>query len=359
MNRWDLLTNIETENLVYNLFMLDIVTIGSTTRDAFYRVNFPVIPWPKTPSKKAYSLPLGEKLEVDDIYFTIGGNAANASVTFARQGLKVAATGKVGCDASGEEIKLRLKREGVRSDLIACSPDKRTAFSVLLLQDGERTILGYHGASDTFTMKDLGLNKMRAKWWYMSLAGESDKMLVPLLNFARKNNIVVAFNPSGHHLRHRRADVLGALKDISFLVLNDEEAAMVTGIPWKKEKEVFKKLDKLTPGILAVTSGRGGVTVSDGKYIYKAGIFKEKKLVDRTGAGDAFGSGFTAGLMRRGINSKNIHKAEPADICYAIRLATANATSGVEKVGATEGTLTKREFNSPRWKNLKIEIRKA
>lgn len=190
----------------------------------------------------------------------------------------------------------------------------------------------------------------------MSLAGESDRMLFPLLRFARKNNIAVGFNPSGHHLRHRRGDVLKSLRDFSFLVMNDEEASLVTGIPWRKEKEVFKKLDDLTPGILAVTSGRGGVTVSDGRHIYRAGVFKEKKLADRTGAGDAFGSGFVAGLMRRKIICRGQCVVSPDDVIYAIRLATANATSGVEHVGATEGTLTRRGFEDRRWKNLKIKV---
>ena len=338
--------------------MFDVITIGSTTRDAFYKVKFPIIKWPDTPSRKAYVLPLGEKLEVQDIYFTIGGNAANASVTFARQGFKVAAVGKVGCDLAGEGILRRLRSEKVNTGFISCTPERATAYSVLLLQDGERTILGYHGASDTFAMSDVPLTRLKSRWWYMSLAGESDKMLSPLLRFARKNKIAVGFNPSGHHLRHRRSDILKSLKYFSFLVMNEEEAALVTGIPWQKEKQVFRKLDKLTPGILAVTGGRGGVTVSDGRQIYKAGIFKEKKLVDRTGAGDAFGSGFTAGLLRRGITAKNIASVKPSDICYAIRLATANATSVVEHVGATEGALTKSGFSDKRWKNLKITINK-
>ncbi len=51
-------------------------------------------------------------------------------------------------------------------------------------------------------------------------------------------------------------------------------------------------------------------------------------------------------------------KVKPEDICYAVRLATANATAGVEKVGATEGTLTKKDFASPRWKKLPISVRK-
>jgi sugar/nucleoside kinase (ribokinase family) len=338
--------------------MFDIIAIGSATRDAFFEADFPTVNWPKTPSRKAYLLPKGEKLEVKKVFFTIGGNAVNAGVTFARQGFKAAVAGKTGRDVSGEEIRRRLQKEKINTGLISSTPDLPTAYSVLLLEKGERTILGYNGASNSFEFSDLHLEKMHAKWWYVSLAGESRRMFKNLLKFSDKNNIAVAFNPSGYHLKHGRNEILSSLKNLSFLVLNDEEAATLTGIPWRREKEVFRKLDKFTPGILAVTSGRGGATVSDGKYVYKAGIFREKKLADRTGAGDAFGAGFVAGLMRKGVGARNIHKVRPADICYAMRLATANATAVIEKIGATEGVLTRREFASPRWKNLKISVTK-
>ncbi|MGC9610623.1 MAG: carbohydrate kinase family protein [Minisyncoccia bacterium] len=327
--------------------MFDVITIGSVTRDAFFEApKFKTIPWKKTPSKKGLILPLGEKLEVNDVYFTIGGNSANAAVTFSRFGFKTACIGKTGDDPGGREIRRRLNAEGVNANLLLKTSKLGTAYSVLLLKDGERTILSYHGASNLFNLKDIDLNKLKAKWWYLSLAGESTKIFGALLNFARKHKIAVAFNPSGYHLKHHRRDILKRLKNISFLVLNEEEAAILIGLPFYKEKEVFKKLDVLMPGILAVTNGRKGATVSDGKSIYRAGIFKERKLADRTGAGDAFGSGFVAGLMQKN------------DINFALRLASANATSAVEKIGATEGVLTKREFENPRWRNFRISVKK-
>ena len=328
--------------------MFDVVTIGSITRDAFFDVpKFKTIPWKKTPSKRAFTLPVGEKLEVDRAYFTLGGNSANASVTFSRLGFRTACIGKIGEDAGGREIKKRLSEDGVETKFLATTDKLGTAYSLLLLKSGERTILGYHGASNLFSLRDIDLNQLKAKWWYISLAGESTKIFGDLLDFARKNNISVAFNPSGYHLAHHRQEILDHLKDISFLVLNEEEAAILTGVPFSKERLVFKKLDALMPGVLAVTNGDEGATVSDGKFIYRAGIFKEKKLVDRTGAGDAFGAGFTAGLMRSG-----------GDVKYAIRLATANATATIEKLGGTEGVLTEREFQNLRWNDLKIRIEK-
>ncbi len=326
--------------------MFDIVTIGSVTRDNFLESDYKLINWPEAPSGKAICLPFGEKLEVNKVFLTIGGNSANASVTFARQGFKTACFGKIGDDLAGQELEARLKKEKVQP-LFPKSKEMPTAYSVLLLEKGERTILGYHGASDTLAIKNIPWDKLKAKWWYLSLAGESDRLLKPLISFAKKNKIKVAFNPSGHHIKHKRHEILAILKDLAFLVLNAGEAADLVGMPFKKEKEVFKKLDRLTPCIVAVTDGPNGVMVSDGKYLYKAGIFKEKQVADRTGAGDSFGSGFAAALMIR-----------PKDISYAIRLASANATSVVEQIGATEGILTKKDFSDSRWNNLPIKINK-
>lgn len=326
----------------------DVVAIGSTTRDAFFKTGFKIIKYPNTPTGKAYLVPLGEKMGVMDVYFTLGGNAANAAVTFARQGYRTAAFTKVGRDVAGEEVKYWLNEEGIETGLISSS-SKPTAYSVLLLQNGERTILSYHGAIDEFSLKNVDWKKLKARWWYVSLPGESYKLLGKLIAAAKKFKVSVALNPSFKHLSEGRRELIKFLKDISFLVVNEGEAAELTGISFKKETAVFRKLDALTPGIVAVTSGPKGVTVSDGRFIYKAHTFKEKKLVDRTGAGDAFGSGFVAGLLRKNEN-----------IEYAIRLALANATSVVEHLGATEGALTKHDFDkASRFKAIKIIKRKT
>jgi len=332
--------------------MWDVITIGSATRDNYLKSKYKLIDWKEAPSGKAIILPFGEKLSLDQVYSTIGGNAANAAVTFARYGFKTACLAKIGDDGPGREFTDQLEKEGVSAKLVLKTGEKPTAYSALLLGDSERTILGYHGASDTFMMKDVNLKKLKAKWWYLSLAGESDAMFLPLLEFARQNGIRVAFNPSGHHITHKREEILRGLKDISFLVLNTGEAADLVGISFSRPEEVFKKLDELTPGIVAVTDGPKGVKVSDGKNIYSAGIFPEKIATDRTGCGDAFGSGFAAVLADAGEDYKN-----PDVIKKAITFASATATANLEVLGATEGLLTKKEFEGdPRWKSFDIKI---
>ena len=78
----------------------------------------------------------------------------------------------------------------------------------------------------------------------------------------------------------------------------------------------------------------------DGKHIFKAGT-PSILPVEKTGAGDAFGSGFLAGLLRKD------------SLEYALQLATANATSCIQKIGAKNGLLKKGEWGS--WPKVAVE----
>ena len=337
------------------MIIKDVIAIGSTTRDAFFEADLPMIDWADAPSGKAFAIPFGEKFGVKNAHFTIGGNAANASVTFARQGLRAGLFTKIGNDAAGEETLKFLRREGVDTRLVGKSKTLPTSQSVLILQKGDRSILTYHGAIGEFSLKNVNPKLLRSKWWYVSLPGDSHKALSGILDYARKRKIKVALNPSYRHLiGDGKKQLLKHLGDLSLLIVNEGEAAEITGIPFKREKEVFEKLDRLVPGIVAVTSGKDGVTVSDGTFIYKAGVFKEKGVVDRTGAGDAFGAGLVAGFLRKKEKFKG-GKPKPENIEYAIKLASANATSVIEHVGATDGILKRRDFDaSPRFKKFNV-----
>ena len=128
------------------------------------------------------------------------------------------------------------------------------------------------------------------------------------------------------------------------MILNRDEAAKLARIDFKKDRQILRKLIKLTDGIVVMTDGPNGSFVTDGRFIYKAGTYKEKKVVDRTGAGDAFGSGFVAGLIKEN------------DINYALRLGSANATSVVEHMGAQEGILQNKDINQKKFQYLDLDI---
>jgi len=274
----------------------------------------------------------------------MGGCGTNAAVTFANQGLKTAYLGLVGKDYPGQMIRDELISHGVSDNLLIETDKYTTAFSVILsLPEVGRSILKKLGACHEMTDQDIPFDKIETKWIYAgSLSGNAYKSLDSLLNFAVKNNIKIAASPVGQSQLGEGLEKTRSLLDkIDVLIVNQEEASLLTQIDFNKEKEIFDELNKLVKGIAVMTKGPEGVKVSDGQYYYSAGI-PESGLVDRTGAGDAFSSAFIAGYI------------EKNDIAHAIQLGTANATSVIQKMGATNGLLKKDEWGE--WE--KVEVKK-
>ena len=327
---------------------LDIITIGTASRDAFLKSEvFKTVSSPEFISGEALCMPAGAKINISDIVFSTGGGATNAAVTFARQGFHAATICKVGDDVSGKEIINNLKAEGVGTHLILQDEKLKTAYAVIILSgQGERTVLVFRGASDSFEASDINLRLLQAKWIYIAGALPVE-ILKLILSYAHKNNIKVAMNPSASQIKLGLNGLGEIIKQLSVLIMNREEGALLTGIKYGNERDIFKKLDDYVRGVVVLTDGAKGVLVSDGQKMYQAGIYKEKSVVDRTGAGDAFGSGLVASLI-----------ADPNNIERAIKLASANATSVVESVGAKTGILAKAGFeNEARWRDLRISTK--
>lgn len=337
--------------------MYDILVIGSATRDGFFEgIPFVFVKDKKFRVGKGIALPYGGKVKVPKITFTTGGGGTNTAVTFARQGLKTCCISCIGKDVSGEEVKRGLQSEKVDTRFFQIDKKNPTAYSVIfLINTGERTILSYKGAGDNVSEKLIPWSKLKSKWLYLSSLAGNKNLLIQAINFSRKNDVFLAINPGVAELIHLKK-FPKLLSNFDIFVLNQEEASFLTNIPFVKEKEIFQKLDDLIRGLVVMTKGPEGVVVSDGANMWRAGIYREKKLVDRTGAGDAFASGFVAALVnKKAFKVKNRSVFREKDIEAAIKLASANATSKVETIGAKTGLLYKKNLTDRRWKKLSIE----
>lgn len=330
----------------------DVLTIGTATRDVFLRSPlFKVVNDPAHlrklgfPTGEAQCFALGAKIQVEAPVLTVGGGAANASVAFARQGFKTGIVVGIGKDVNGIAALAALQREKVKTFPIY-DPVQMTGYSVILLSPlGERTILHYRGASRDVKGTEPLWNRIRAEWIYISPGGIPFAAMLKIVKRFRKSGAKIAINPSSEYLKLGANKLMPLLSSLDMILLDREEAAYLTGVPYEDDRGIFRKFDRLVKGIAVMTDGPRGVKVSDGKKIYHAGTFREKRIADRTGAGDAFGSGFVAGLIRK-----------KGDIEYAIRLGSANATSVVEKVGAQAGILRRSEFANRRWSSLPVKI---
>lgn len=263
--------------------MFDVVSFGSALVDLF--VNTGVA------EKKGFMYyPLGEKIQINELRFDIGGGGTNTAVAFSRLGLKTGYVGKIGDDESGKKVLNLLKKEKIKF-LGKIEKNQITGHSIILdSKGGERTILIYKGINDTISIKDV--KKFKTKWIYFSSsAGKSFQTKKELAGTLKKSGTKIAFNPSSYLIRKENLTYLLKITDI--LVLNKEEAQLLVG---KKEKDLLKGLRNLGPKVVVITDKNKLVSCYDGnkKYFLKP---NKIKVVERTGAGDAFSSGFVAGQI--------------------------------------------------------------
>jgi ribokinase len=304
---------------------LRMLAIGSATQDVFL-VGSKVFT-PMCEHGVCYEhLPLGAKLELDDVVFTTGGNASNAATTFARQGLDSEYMGVLGTDPAAEAIMRVLDHEGIDTKSVHQSDKYTTNYSAILLAPtGERTILTHHGNTLKADGSDINLKAIaEADWLYVSSVGTMD-LLEKIVTIAAKNGVKVAFNPSASELKNK-SKLKTLLEDVHVLIANKEEMQLI--FEGKTLEDLVRHACNIVQ-VAIVSDGPKGAMVSDGKELVWAGMYEDVKVVDRLGAGDAFGSGFVAMY------------AQGKKLEECITFASANSTSVVTKVGAKEGILHK------------------
>lgn len=304
-----------------------MLTIGAAVQDVFLSHSPELKPVSdKTADELFLKIELGSKNDVNNIDFSTGGGATNAAVTFARQGLEVQFMGTIAHDPAGAAVLDDLDKEGVDTTFISYSEKFSTGYSVVLLSStGERTFLTYRGASTHYDIKNFDLDDARADWLYItSMAGNVD-IIDKIFTQAKSTDTKIFFNPGKDELK-KISKLKSLLEDVDVLSVNKEEAQMI--VDGETLEELVRKLLHYVP-LAIVSDGPNGVMASDGKTIVRAGMYEDVKVVDRTGSGDAFGSGFLSYYVM-GKSLKD-----------SIVFASANSTSVVTKIGAKSGILHK------------------
>lgn len=301
-----------------------ILAIGKATQDVFLRSDeFD----PHTEGKVVYThLPLGVKMEVSDVTFATGGNASNVAVTFARQGLHSEYMWTLGHDPASETVLRDLDDEGVATARVTRKSHYQAGYSTILIAtNGERTILNHRGVSTDTKGTDLDFNAItEADWVYpTSLANGGIELLRLIVDTAEKADTKVMLNPAGPELADP-AKLKALLESVEVLCMNKEEMQQI--VEGETLEELVRHALHYVP-VAIVSDGPNGVVASDGKTIVRAGMYEDVKVIDRTGAGDAFASGFLS------------QWAQGKSLKESIIFASANSTSVVMVLGAKGGIL--------------------
>lgn len=301
-----------------------MLCVGSAAQDVFLMGK---VFTPKCEGGVCYEhLKLGDKFAVEKIVYAPGGNAMHASVTFARQGLDTSFIGLLGNDPAGQALLAAFDKESIHTQHVISDDAFQTSYSTILLApNGERTILNYHGEPLSSRPEVVAPKVLKGDWLYVSSVGSMD-MLGTIVKTAKANGMKIAFNPATAELQHPQecADVF---EYVDLLAVNKEEAQLF--VDGSDIVTLARGLSDSVEFVL-VSDGPRGAVATDGTSIVKAGLYEEVPVIDRTGAGDAFTSGFVSKI------------AVGADLKAALTFASANSTSVVEAVGATEGILHRR-----------------
>jgi ribokinase len=266
-----------------------------------------------------------EESFIEDYAETCGGSAANTAIGLARLGCKVGFIGKVGADKEGDLLLKDFLAEGIDT-AGTIRTDQGTSGSVMGFVDkkGARALYINSGVNDTITLNEVNARyASRAQFLHLtSFVGETSFQTQKSLLDAIPANVRVSFDPGALYARKGYAAVEPILRKTYVFMPNAIELELLTG------KLDYCKAADLMVGqgvkIVAVKLGEKGCYVTDGRGRHLIDAL-EVKVVDTTGAGDAFCAGFLYGL----VNKKSLEECG--------RLGNFVASRCIMQMGAREG----------------------
>jgi len=315
-----------------------ITTIGSSTMDTMFYTDQMVLMDNKKDllQQKLIGFEYGAKISSQNVTTTFGGGGANAAVNFASLGLKVQLVSSLGTDAIGQSILNNLKEKKVDIHLIQKNSKKITdnSFIVNVGSFNEHVIFSCRGAYEDIDLSLATVQKIKTPWIYLTrLSANFFPKLANIFEQVRSRKIKIAWNPGADQLQLGLTRLHRFMADTYVFDVNRDEALeliiKIKGKDFKNNINVLlKELHKFGQKLTVITDGPKGAYVYDGKKVHFHPALKRKGL-NTTGAGDAFGSAFVAGLIR-------YH----GDIEKSLRLGIWNSNSVIMKIGAQVGILT-------------------
>ena len=256
-----------------------------------------------------------------------GGSVANTIAGFANLGGSAAYIGKVRDDQLGRIFEHDMRSLGVDIRLVAAESGSPTArCHVLISADGQRTMQTYLGACTELALADVNAKTVAAPRailleGYLWDIPEGPQLCNEAMRIARENGTAVALSLSDSFCveRHQEAYMNAVSSGIDIVFADEDEMTALFGVD--SFDDVMTRLFDFDNLFVITRSEQGSVIVKNDEEIVQAATPVEK-VVDSTGAGDAY----TAGFLYGWTNDK------PLDECA--RLGTFCATSVIQQVGA-------------------------
>ena len=267
---------------------------------------------------------------------SVGGSTVNTIKGLSYLGHPCTIIGKIGNDPAGEMFCSTMESQGIQTQLI--SSDKPTAQVVCLISpDKDRTMRSHLGAGLELKPEDLnpelfqGVRLVHIEGYLLALPG----VVKRAMELAKEVGAEVSFDLSSFEIvaEHRESIVELMSSFVKVVFANIEETSTLTGVDDPKRGCIFLK--DLSEIAVVKMGGRGGWASSEigTPHFYQP---VPAKVLDTTGAGDFFASGFLHGY----ILQKKI------EVCS--HFGAVLASQIVQVIGA--------DLPSDVWKKIKTEL---
>lgn len=301
--------------------MYDVVTLGDVTIDLFFKGK------ELTQKKGRFHLAIGGKYEADAFYESLGGGGANVAVGISHHGLKTAVLGRVGDNPFKQMIIQKLLRAHVVNHLLIDVHDYFNISSILLADNGDKTVIHYCKGSDTFQLPEKLLESAaQTQWIYIgNLPDMTLKDKIATIAFFKKKKLPICLNIGRLDLDQAVVQLKKLLSAIDIFYLNTHEFAQLINKKYEMidfKKQVRTLLPDFKGSHLVITDGRNGSYCYSTKEVIFQPIIEQNEPVDCTGAGDAYISGFLSSY----ITNPSVKEAMLSGSIYAAKI--------VSKIGA-------------------------
>ncbi len=232
-------------------------------------------------------IPMDTKVRMLSHRIMGGGPAANSTAGAASLGKSAAFVGTVGDDADGDMILRDFHAQGVDTSMVKVRPGATSAIAYLWIEEktGNRSCAWTREGLDELTADEINPEAIAAAK-ILHVDGHNAAGAIAAAKVAREAGVLVNYDAGTH--RDGMEELLG-LADL--MICSEEFILKLTGLK-DAEEAVRQVWAKYRPKVCGATMGVRGSMAFDGKDFVRCPAFKVEKVVDTTGCGDLFHTGF-------------------------------------------------------------------